>query len=190
MFSQAAWARDRGLAAGEKDPTRARFGEDIAKNADVLAIAPYLSWFVGPQERARFQSLSMDKMFEEANQRILPEAVQWMRDQARVARERRLELVAYEGGQHFVAVAGVENDPPIVDKLIRMNQDPRMRPLYAKYLAGWRESGGQLFVHYSHCSAPSKWGSWGSLEWITQDPVSAPKFSALQDFISQNPRWW
>jgi hypothetical protein len=233
MFSQTRWARDRGFASGEKDPTRAQYGfyarrsrqiferwdegfgdrkrqvrvlaghaanswlseqqldfEDTKKSVDVLAIAPYLSWFVGPAERARFQSLSIDQMFQEANQRILPEALKWMHDQAKVAKSRGLDLVSYEGGQHFIAVAGIENDAAVVEKLIRMNQDPRMRPLYAKYLAGWRAAGGKLFVHYSHCGAPTKWGSWGSLEWITQNPASAPKFLALQDFIRENPRWW
>jgi hypothetical protein len=163
--------------------------EDAKSHADALAVAPYMGWVVGPEQRDRMKSLTLDRMFSEAKARALPEAIAFMREQASVARRRGLRLVAYEGGQHLVGVQGVENDPAIVASMVAFNRDPRIRALYAEYLAGWRKAGGQTFVHFSHCAHADKWGSWGSIERLGDEHV-APKSAALLDFISRNPRWW
>ena len=65
-----------------------------------------------------------------------------------------------------------------------------MKDLYLTYLARWKALGGQLFVHYSSMSNYSKWGRWGSLEYMGQPRSTAPKFDALQQFITDNPPWW
>jgi len=65
-----------------------------------------------------------------------------------------------------------------------------MKDVYSRYLQVWRENGGTLFVHFTSCGKFSKWGRWGSREYLGQPQAQAPKFSALVDFASANPRWW
>ena len=62
------------------------------------------------------------------------------------------------------------------------------KALYLDYLAGWRERGGRLFVHFSSTSRFTKWGSWGFAEWY--DEKDAAKLAALRAFAAANPRWW
>lgn len=40
--------------------------------------------------------------------------------------------------------------------------------------------------YFSSMGRPSKYGSWGILEDMYQDPKSAPKYQALTEFIQQN----
>jgi hypothetical protein len=65
-----------------------------------------------------------------------------------------------------------------------------MGRLYRGYLDAWKKAGGRLFVHFSNCSAYTKWGRWGALEHLEQPRAAAPKFDALQEFAEHNPPWW
>ena len=40
----------------------------------------------------------------------------------------------------------------------------RAASLYLDYLQGWKDAGGQLFVHFTDVSRYDKWGDWGALE--------------------------
>ncbi len=33
----------------------------------------------------------------------------------------------------------------------------------------------------------SKWGLWGSLEYVTRDPAASPKYQGLLDVIARHP---
>jgi hypothetical protein len=113
-----------------------------------------------------------------------------MQNQAEVAQRYGLALVAYEGGQHFAAMRGAQNNEEINALFDAINRHPRMKDLYLRYLAGWREAGGQLFVNFTNCASYSKWGRWGLREYIDQPRAEAPKLDAVMQFIEQNPRWW
>ncbi|HRF95319.1 MAG TPA: hypothetical protein PLZ51_08990 [Aggregatilineales bacterium] len=103
----------------------------------------------------------------------------------RVTNQYGVELVAYEGGQHLTGYAGAENDDRLTDLFIAVNRDARMGDLYLAYLTQWDELGGGLFVNFSDISEPSKWGSWGVLEYQTQPREDAPKYDALLDFMGK-----
>ena len=47
-----------------------------------------------------------------------------------------------------------------------------------------------MFVNFMSTSDPSKWGSWGILEYQNQDPATAPKYNAVMVFIAANPTPW
>lgn len=70
------------------------------------------------------------------------------------------------------------------------NRDPRIKSLYLEYLAGWKQAGGELFMHYTDVGKYGIQGSWGALEYVAQPRSTAHKFNALQSFIEQNPVWW
>jgi hypothetical protein len=165
--------------------------EDVKKHTDALAIAPYFGGYFGtPEHEARVAAMSLDQLFVELREKAVPEALGWVAQQARVAQANGLELIAYEGGQHLTGVGPPLNNAAINGLFDKANRDPRMGELYATYLEGWRKNGGQLFVHFTDCSAPSQWGRWGALEWLEQARAQAPKFDAISRFIEQNPVWW
>lgn len=92
---------------------------------------------------------------------------------AEVARSRGLELIMYEGGSHVVGIGAMADDDALTDFFTQFNYSHEMGALYKELLAGWSQTGGQMFNAYSDIYAPNKWGSWGALRFLSDD----------------NPRW-
>jgi hypothetical protein len=162
----------------------------LYERADALAIAPYFGIIAKPKNEAELTRLTVDALVKRAESETLPEAIQNMHAQAEVAKSFGLDLVAYEGGQHYTGAQGVENNEKINALYDSLNRDPRMKGLYLRYLAAWRDSGGKLFVIYNNVGAYTKWGRWGIKEYVDQPRADAPKFDAVMEFIEQTPRWW
>jgi hypothetical protein len=164
---------------------------DATSNTDALAIAPYFGSNLGnPELSSRIESMDLDQLFSELRAVSVPEAVASVAEHAAVAKARSVELVAYEGGQHLAGVAGAADNEAINRLFDAANRDPRMRELYADYLGGWRKNGGHVFVHFTSCGVPDKFGRWGAREWLQQPRSDAPKLDAILQFAEQNPRWW
>lgn len=102
---------------------------------------------------------------------------------ADLSREYRLELVAYEGGQHLVGYQGAENLQPLTDLFIAANRHPRMYDLSRRHLNRWFAEGGGLYVGFLYVAAPSQWGSWGVLEYQDQPAEQARKYRAMLDVL-------
>ncbi len=185
LGAQATWAApaQRGL-----EFLRSRFGTSLG--IDAVAIAPYFDLIVGPQDAPRFTAMKTDDLFAHIRTARLPAALAASREYRKLADSYRLALIAYEGGQHLVGLNEALYNNELTNAFVAFNRDPRLKQLYLDYLAGWKQAGGQLFMHYTDTGKYSKWGSWGSLEYITQPRVNAPKFDALQTFIEMNPVWW
>ena len=162
---------------------------------DVLAIAPYFGSYIGsPKNQPQVQYWTVDRLLREIQQGgeltnappngSLQQAFEWMKENFKVASERNLALVAYEGGQHLVAYRGGEKNQAITNLFIAANRDPRIYNIYLNYLNQWKTAGGTLFIHWLDIGRYSKWGSWGALEHVEQE--SSPKHNALMTFIKQN----
>ena len=154
-----------------------------ASHADVLAIAPYVSFNVSPKDENGINdkvvsAWSLDKLFEHLNKIALPESTQWIKNSKKVADQYGLQLVAYESGQHLVGIAGAENNDKLSQLLKQANADARMGDIYAKSLAMWAQLGGDLTCSYYSVGAWSKWGSWGLLQHYADSPTSSPKLMA------------
>ena len=162
----------------------------LYERADALAIAPYFGLIGRRKNQEEIARLSVDELLERAENEILPKAIKNMQNQAEVAQRFGVALVAYEGGQHFVGVGGVENNEDINDLFDAINRHPRMKGFYLRYLGAWQEAGGQLFVNFTNCGPYTKWGRWGLKEYPDQPRADAPKFDAVMEFIEQTPRWW
>ncbi|MEM9191778.1 MAG: hypothetical protein AAGF12_21580 [Myxococcota bacterium] len=160
------------------------------EKTDVLAIAPYFGINAEPENRSELRGMSVDELLDKTEREVLPEVFSWIDAAHALTEERNLQLVAYEGGQHFVGVQGLENDDEINALYDAVNRHPRMGELYVRYLVSWRQRGGTLFVNFVNCDGWSKWGRWGALEYITQPTEEAHRYRALQRFIDENPRWW
>jgi len=159
--------------------------EGVAKNCDALAIAPYISMLLGPNSKpnaTEAASWSIERILDFAETNALPESLRWIKTQKAVADKYGLKLLAYEAGQHLVGVGGGENNEALTKVLIEANRHPRMGQLYAKYLDGWRDAGGDLCCLFSSVANPSKWGSWGLLEHAQQTAADSPKFKAVMEW--------
>src|SRR2546423_14911786 len=51
--------------------------------------------------------------------------------------------------------------------------------LYRRYFEIWYEAGGDLFLPFVAAGSWGKYGSWGALEYVHQDPATSPKYQAL-----------
>jgi hypothetical protein len=91
--------------------------------------------------------------------------------------------MAYEGGQHLVGHGGAENNEKLTQLFHAVNRHPKMKALYLRNLKDWEDAGGDLFCVFSSVGRPSKWGSWGVLEYAAQDPAQAPKYQALREYL-------
>lgn len=107
---------------------------------------------------------------------------------AHVAKNKNFKLVAYEGGQHITGAGGVENNEKLTKFFIELNRHPEMYNIYTQLLNDWKKAGGTLFMHFVDIGQPSKWGSWGALEYVEQN--GSPKYNALMEFINNNSCWW
>ena len=160
--------------------------QDAYKYVDALAIAPYFGYELGLAGNVeRVEQMTLDDLFAELENVSLPQCYQWMTAQAAVAEQYGVELVAYEGGQHLVGVNNVRENATLNALFDAANRDPRMGALYAQYFREWRKHTKGVFCHFSHCGAWSKYGRWGSLEYMTQPTSEAPKHQAILDFISE-----
>ncbi|OPL32612.1 hypothetical protein AM593_00353, partial [Mytilus galloprovincialis] len=115
-----------------------------------------------------------------------------------LAKKHGLKLLMYEGGPSIMegsAIAqGVSHDE-VTNKAITFNRDQHIKSVVDKLLEAWykivindpqNSSPGGLFNYFSSTGTPSKYGSWGMLEYTGQDPGTVPKYVATQSFITRH----
>ena len=126
------------------------------------------------------ESWDLDQLFANLHQEIETETRQQIRAHRAVARSHNVALHAYEGGQHLVGHGGAEDNEKLTALFIAANRDPRMGQLYQRHLAIWHDEGGGLYALFASMGEPSKWGSWGLLEF---EGDSRPKWDAVQSVL-------
>lgn len=162
----------------------------MAGHVDALAIAPYFGWNVTPEELPKLHKMSVDDLVAHTRDTLIPTTKKWLEDQSALTKQYKVEMVAYEAGQHFIGTMGTEEDAKLNKLFDDLNRDPRMKDLYLTYLENWRASGGTWLAHFVNCDVWSKWGRWGALETIRQPREQSPKFDALMTFMEKHERWW
>jgi hypothetical protein len=169
----------------------------VADGADVLAIAPYVTFNV-PVEPSQWQadmpiaaeveSWDLDQVFDYLNEKSLPQSLRWMDEQMELAKANNLGLTAYEGGQHLTALGEANRNQRLVALLSDANRDPRMGEIYTRYLNHWTEIGGGLFCIFNDMQPFTNAGSWGLLEHWGQPVENAPKMKAVLQWAETLPR--
>lgn len=155
------------------------------KNCDALAIAPYFGHSYGnPKNQEKVENMTPDEIFKELPSEI-DRLMETCKKHKQLCDKYNLKLIAYEGGQHFVGHGGAENNEKLNKLFFAVNKDPRIKDIYQNYLKKWKEIGGDVFVLFSSMSRPSKWGSWGLLEYETQSPDQAPKYKAILEILNE-----
>jgi len=101
----------------------------------------------------------------------------------KAAADHGATLITYEAGQHLVATGQFMNNETLTNKLINANRDQQMGKLYLQYLNNWFSLNPEgLLVHFANVYPPSRFGSWGLLEYQDQDTQTAPKFRELKAY--------
>ncbi|HEX4232844.1 MAG TPA: hypothetical protein VH041_00935 [Caldimonas sp.] len=195
---QDVWGVDRdrivrvlaGQAAWDNFLTHALAYQDTAANADVMAIAPYFSAAAAgdPAQVATTLTLSSDQIVDQMLANIRGDIKASMTTNAALAANYKLKLKAYESG------AGDSSSYFPADKVDAMtalfvsaHNNPRMRDVYAEYYGQWVAAGGDTMNQFNDVGGWSKWGLWGSLQYVTEDPAASPKYQGLLDFIAAHP---
>ena len=151
---------------------------------DALAVAPYFGGYLGSAAtQDAVCAMSLDEFMNELATVALPQAINWMSNQAIIAARYGVNLIAYEGGQHLVGGGTARDNADLNALLDTANRDPRMADIYTDYLTAWTQITDGVFVHFTQCSAYSKYGRWGTFEYLNQPIDEAPKYAAIQAFI-------
>lgn len=151
---------------------------DAYRHADTLAIAPYMGVSIPKEDTEKYIALELDGVLREMEERVLPECVEWMRGQKKIADQYGLTLTAYEAGQHLVGLWGANDNEKLNEILYAANRSEKMGELYEKYYAAWQEIGGDLLCVFSSTGRWSKWGSWGLVQYADEDGNDYPKYAA------------
>jgi len=164
--------------------------QDAYKQADALAIAPYMGFCIPAKGDKKLNAetvaaWSVDQALDHMAKVVLPETVEQIHKQKAVADEFGLKLVCYEAGQHMVGVAGGENNETMNKLFFAANAHPRMGDLYCDYLNAWTAAGGDLLCNFSSVGTWSKWGSWGLLQYADETPSQSPKYRATMEWAKR-----
>src|SRR3990172_739770 len=159
--------------------------QDAYKNADALAIAPYISFNISPGGKPAAEDVaqwSVDQVLDYIENKALPESIRWIQGNKEIADKYNLKLMTYDGGQHMVGVGVGENNEKLTALLHEANAHPRLAEVYRKYYQAWEQNDGDLFCYFSSVGKWSKWGSWGLLQYYDDDPDESPKFTATMSW--------
>ncbi|MCB9649950.1 MAG: hypothetical protein H6730_25695 [Deltaproteobacteria bacterium] len=157
---------------------------------DALAVAPALRMDNLSEASARtVAEMREDALLDTLEFSSLPELMSRVRAAQRVAITHRAALVAYAGGQALAVQPGLRDYETLSDLFSRASRNPRTQALYLALLNGWREAGGELFVHGPLITGYATGDRAGALEWLDQ-AEGAPRYTALMAFAQNTPRWW
>lgn len=146
-------------------------------NADALAIAPY---FYASGMNNRMPGGTVNDVIELCEKFIRTTVVDRLKLNKQHADRHGVAMIAYEGGQHLVEA----NNTAVTDLYIAANRDPRMYDLYGLYFNAWAaQNEGGLFMNFTTVYQPSKYGSWGCLEYQDQPLNKAHKYRAVRESL-------
>jgi hypothetical protein len=156
--------------------------DSASTHADAYAVAPYFGGFLGQTSLESYvQKMSVDEVLDSCAADIDRQMMD-SKTNKNNAESRGLKLVCYESGQGLV---GSHNaDTTVTNLFIAANRHPRMKDLYLDYFNRWNSLGGGTMNLFDFAGQPSKFGSFGILEWIDQDTALAPKYSAAIEYLS------
>ena len=179
-----------GQAAWDNFLTAMLAYKDTAANADVMAIAPYFGAPSAddPAHVATSLVLTSDQVVDQMLGDIRGNVKTMMMANAALAQKYDLKLKAYESGggdtsYNFPAA----NVDAMTALFISAHNNPRIKDAYIEYYGQWVAAGGDTMNQFNDIGGWSKWGLWGSMQYVTQDPATAPKYQGLLSFIAAHP---
>ena len=102
-----------------------------------------------------------------------------------LAKEKGIYVVAYEGGPSIYTdkmnSSGTEDDG-ITIFMNHVNRHPRFIDLYRLHMHQGLERGVESHSMFTMSGKWSKYGQWGHLEYLLQDPKDSPKYTFLKEW--------
>ncbi|HND53070.1 MAG TPA: hypothetical protein PLV92_11755, partial [Pirellulaceae bacterium] len=154
---------------------------------DALAIAPYIS--PSRDVRATYTaSTTVDQVLADTRANMAPVMTQVRMDADTVRRYesllgRDLQLLAYEGGTHLD-----DGNRPYERAFFEANVDPRMHDLMLDYFRELEGAGLDSYMHFKftdrHVTQLVN-DDFGTLSRMDQPLETAPRYTALLDFIAE-----
>ena len=170
-------------------------GLPAGQRVDAFAIAPYVGDVEGP---TAFDRSSVEAFFADATAYVRGEGAwsqgveepglrYYIREDAALAAEFDLPLVAYEGGHHFIGSLFTRDT---------VSNHPLMYDLYQTFFDVWKEEGGGLFVHYAGIIPPGRSEpgaepsyfeseNFGIISTQTQSLENSPKLRSVLDEMTE-----
>ena len=152
--------------------------KDTYKYVDALAIAPYFNGDL----KVNGVNSNVEDLFGGG---LFDKGITYITDivakQKLEAKKYSLKFITYEAGQHMVS----NGDVVQTAVCLAANRDLRMKAVYKKYLQALKVAGIEMITHFSSIGTFTTYGSWGLLEAQNMNPSKAPKFQAVQEFISE-----
>lgn len=179
-----------GQAAWDNFLTHALAYQDTAANADVMAIAPYFGAASAddPAQVATSLTLSSSQVVDQMLANVRGDIKSSMTSNAALAQRYHLTMKAYESGPgDTTAGFPADKQDAMTALFVAAHSDARMKDVYSEYYTQWVAAGGDTMNQYNDIGGWSKWGLWGSLQYVTQDPATSPKYLGLTGFIAAHP---
>jgi hypothetical protein len=165
---------------------------NASQHATYVGVAPYFDCDnIGGQSKAGYTAiLSVDALLDECNA-SWAYLTGYLGAAKAAAAEHGLPLITYEAGPSLVETAviqyGAGGTAGLADLFIAANRHPRMQGLYRAYMQVLGEmgvfDGARPLMSFASCGTPSKYGSWGSIEYTGQPLADAPKYRALSEYF-------
>lgn len=112
-------------------------------------------------------------------------------ENAEIARDAGLKLIAYEGGQHlhhsFSTKIPKEDLEVLTGFLTDFVRTEYMVELYQANWDAWRRVSDGPYMQFYDVSAPTKWGSWGLLASLTD---TTPRATYAFERSATEDTWW
>ncbi len=168
------------------------------QSATYLAIAPYFDCGgLGSSSKAALTALMTESQIISAcNTSIATDVKSLVKSIKATADAYGLKMITYESGQSLVEynvmAYGNGETSGLTNLFISVNRNAKMKDLYLAYISVMRSEGviggssGVPLIHFSSCGTPSKYGSWGSIEYTGQPIETAPKFMALKSLFNES----
>jgi hypothetical protein len=169
-----------GLQAANTWLSQQVYKQGVPEDINAVAIAPYFGGEVGRGDDGERVLDGGPEYVIDAVAKDFDKVRQTIRQQKELAERAKLSLIAYEGGSHLVGVYPQLANERFNDILLIANRRPEMYDFFHRYLDIWdEETDHALMCLYHSVSTPSKYGSWGLMEYEGQSISAAHKYRAV-----------
>lgn len=121
---------------------------------------------------------------KEIVRRNLYETIGAWKANADVAKGAGVPLVAYEGGQHMLAMGYGDWDNPahadFMHYMYDFQRSQQIEDLYTEHYALWNAMGGRTASLFVDTGGWSFWGYWGAKEYMVQTPAQSKKWNSFK----------
>lgn len=164
------------------------FGVPTMGNAELRA--ELIAKINDPQTDA--QAWLAERLLDPNYNGSIPQIAELLAQNAQIAEDNGLRLVAYEGGQHvhhsFAVASMTEQDLEALNSFMEdFIRGPHMAALYQVLWHTWKVHSHGAFMQFIDIGSSSRWGTWGLRNSLTD---TTPRADLLVALNKATPPWW